>query len=59
MVTLTIGIMFLLLIAYTFGCEEYYAGGPRASRPPMKWFAIEKFRETLAYEVLNNSVRTS
>jgi hypothetical protein len=39
-VTLTTGIMFLLLLACTFGCGEFYEGGPRVSRPPMKWSAI-------------------
>jgi hypothetical protein len=37
MVTLTTGIMCLL---FTFGRAEFHEGGPRVSRPPMRWSAI-------------------
>jgi hypothetical protein len=47
MVTLTTGIMFLLILRYIFGCGEFYDGGPGVGRQPMKWSATaESFRNT-------------
>jgi hypothetical protein len=39
--------MFSYSLAYTFGCGEFYEGGPRVRRPPVKWLAIaESLRNT-------------
>jgi hypothetical protein len=48
MVTLTIGIMFLLFSCMYFGCSEFYDGGPRVCRPPINLPAIvESLRNTV------------
>jgi hypothetical protein len=41
-VTLITDTAFLLPNARTFGCREFYEGGPRVRRPPVKWSAIAK-----------------
>jgi hypothetical protein len=40
MVILTTGIMFLIFTCMHFWVWEFYGGGPRLRRTPMKWSAI-------------------
>jgi hypothetical protein len=49
-VTLATGIMFLLFFACTFGCGEFYEGGPRMRPPPMKWSSISESLRNTALE---------